>query len=398
MAATGYTPSILFNSVTTGNTPSSLVQGETAWNITDKKLWVGNASGTPIQLIGTGANVSFTDLAYAGTLTGGTGVVNLGSGQFYKDASGNVGIGTSSPTVKLQVAGGAAIQGANFPSSGAGIELSYNSGTGLASAQAYDRTGSAWKDFEINALTQRFGTSGSERMRIDSSGNVLIGQTSTGFGKLVVNAGSSNSAEFKTANATCLINFTPTGYNRFTLGVGQVNVNDFGISDATAGVTKFLITSSGNAVLQGGNTTANGVGVAFPATQSASSDANTLDDYEEGTWTPTCTTTGITSVTTGGKYTKIGNMVYLVGFVSITNAGTASGQMAVSNLPFSYYTSGGSIQGTGVCRESGATGLEYYFNTQGNATTFFINSATNGAVIWINGYTYTFSMTYQTAT
>ena len=91
-------------------------------------------------------------------------------------------------------------------------------------------------------------------------------------------------------------------------------------------------------------------------------------------------------------------MVYLVGFVSITNAGTASGQMAVSNLPFSYYTSGGSIQGTGVCRESGTTGLEYYFNTQGNATTFFINSATNGAVIWINGYTYTFSMTYQTAT
>jgi hypothetical protein len=49
------------------------------------------------------AAVSSTNLAYTGTLTGGTGVVNIGSGQVYKDASGNVGIGTSSPLAKLQV-------------------------------------------------------------------------------------------------------------------------------------------------------------------------------------------------------------------------------------------------------------------------------------------------------
>jgi hypothetical protein len=46
---------------------------------------------------------SFTSLAYSTTLTGGTGIVNLGSGQFYKDASGNVGIGTSSPVRQLTV-------------------------------------------------------------------------------------------------------------------------------------------------------------------------------------------------------------------------------------------------------------------------------------------------------
>lgn len=43
--------------------------------------------------------------SYTGTLTGGTGVVNLGSGQFYKDGSGNVGIGTASPGAKLHVNG-----------------------------------------------------------------------------------------------------------------------------------------------------------------------------------------------------------------------------------------------------------------------------------------------------
>jgi hypothetical protein len=85
----------LKNSVTTTAAPSSLVQGEVATNVTDKKLWVGNAASSPVQLLGAGATVSGTNIDYTGTLTGGTGVVNLGSGQFYKDASGNVGIGTS---------------------------------------------------------------------------------------------------------------------------------------------------------------------------------------------------------------------------------------------------------------------------------------------------------------
>ena len=90
------------------------------------------------------------------------------------DSSGNVGINTTSATVKWQVNGGVAIQGAGFPTAGAGIELSYNSGTSLASLQSYDRTGSAWKDLEINTLTSRFGTGGTERMRIDAVGNMQI--------------------------------------------------------------------------------------------------------------------------------------------------------------------------------------------------------------------------------
>ena len=48
---------------------------------------------------------AFTNLAYTGTLTGSTGILNIGSGQVYKDASGNVGIGTSSPSARLSVAG-----------------------------------------------------------------------------------------------------------------------------------------------------------------------------------------------------------------------------------------------------------------------------------------------------
>ena len=50
----------------------------------------------------TASTGSFTSLAYSTTLTGGTGIVNLGSGQFYKAASGNVGIGVK-PAKKLDV-------------------------------------------------------------------------------------------------------------------------------------------------------------------------------------------------------------------------------------------------------------------------------------------------------
>jgi hypothetical protein len=82
----------------------------------------------------------------------------------------------------------------------------------------------------------------------------------------------------------------------------------------------------------------------FPATQVSSSNANTLDDYEEGTWNPTVTaSTGtITTYTSTGIYTKIGNLVSFNFYVTITNKGTGVGSLHVV-LPFtSVSTSAGS--------------------------------------------------------
>jgi hypothetical protein len=78
-------------------------------------------------------------------------------------------------------------------------------------------------------------------------------------------------------------------------------------------------------------------GVGFPATQVASSDANTLDDYEEGTFTPTVS--GSTSAGTGtysnqtGYYTKVGRLVTVTVYMNWT-AHTGTGNMRFSNLPF----------------------------------------------------------------
>lgn len=77
---------------------------------------------------------------------------------------------------------------------------------------------------------------------------------------------------------------------------------------------------------------ANGGQIAFPAAQSASADANTLDDYEENTWTPTVTSnTGtITAYTSSGNYTKIGNRYLFTVTATITTNGTGGGFLQIT--------------------------------------------------------------------
>jgi len=80
--------------------------------------------------------------------------------------------------------------------------------------------------------------------------------------------------------------------------------------------------------------------IKFPATQVPSADANTLDDYEEGTWTPGIAfgegTVGITYNETFryGKYTKIGNIVFFTGIAVLTSKGTSVGSATITGLPF----------------------------------------------------------------
>lgn len=82
-------------------------------------------------------------------------------------------------------------------------------------------------------------------------------------------------------------------------------------------------------------------GIKFPATPSLSADANTLDDYEEGTFTPTFTasTTNPTvtySASTYGAYVKIGRLVFInlrIVIATLTSAGT--GNIRIAGLPFS---------------------------------------------------------------
>jgi len=78
-------------------------------------------------------------------------------------------------------------------------------------------------------------------------------------------------------------------------------------------------------------------GIKFPGTQGASSDANTLDDYEEGTWTGVFETSGgaLTMGSNTGTYTKVGSVVHCCGYFSTTSLNSKSGNLKLTGLPFS---------------------------------------------------------------
>ena len=96
---------------------------------------------------------------------------------------------------------------------------------------------------------------------------------------------------------------------------------------------------------------ASGAGITFPATQSASTDANTLDDYEEGSWTPTLTasTTAPSSVSYAdqtARYTKVGRVVTVMMFLQINNRTGGSGNTRIEGLPFTSQNVGTAVLGS----------------------------------------------------
>jgi hypothetical protein len=78
--------------------------------------------------------------------------------------------------------------------------------------------------------------------------------------------------------------------------------------------------------------------IGFPATQKPSSNVNTLDDYQEGEFTPVLqfggASSGITYSIQNGYYTKIGNLLNFTMDMLITSKGASTGSVAVSGLPF----------------------------------------------------------------
>jgi hypothetical protein len=135
-----------------------------------------------------------------------------------------------------------------------------------------------------------------------------------------------------------------------------------------------------------------GIGVQFPATQSASSDANTLDDYEEGTWTPRLykNNVEITSPTfASGTYIKVGQLVYInVYFFKVSGTSASGGAWTVENLPF---TSGLNYQsltvGYAAVNSTAFSGgaIRWQAADASNAATFYIDG-TIPTTDWTTGY------------
>ena len=138
-----------------------------------------------------------------------------------------------------------------------------------------------------------------------------------------------------------------------TLAAPSVSGTNTATLPAATGTVALLQTPSFATTIGVGGATpsTSGAGITFPATQSASTDANTLDDYEEGTWSPISGGTA-TYTTQNGTYTKIGNVVtvHFVFQVNVIGTGSTS---SILGLPFTASASAGSQSG----HISYATGL-----------------------------------------
>lgn len=168
---------------------------------------------------------------------------------------------------------------------------------------------------------------------IDTSQNVGIGTASpSSLGKFVVLTAQ--------ADTTDMAVFQRTGTGTFRIRAPSSALATIGTQFAdslafeTNATERMRLNTTGALVLAGGSTSANGIGISFPATQSASTDANTLDDYEEGTWTPADGSgAGLSLTNNSATYTKIGNTVRLT-FYGNYPATANTNQASISGLPF----------------------------------------------------------------
>ncbi len=283
------------------------------------------------------------------SITFGSGIVTRNFGSFYNSgATTNNILSLNSLGGTLQNYSGHALTPVLYLNNGYGttgdttacIRMNLNGGTGGGYLWGYNGDTEWTHNMEYVAATGNVARYTSASQISQTGGNILF-YTNTG--------------------TTAGVVFTPTERGRFP---------------STGGFQAVTTISVGNAV-----PSSSGAGITFPATQSASSDANTLDDYEEGTWTPVLQGSGTAgnfnqSVSTG-KYTKVGNMVTL--YCAITGGavtGSPTGDLQITGLPFAC-AAGTSANGAVQSQALGITQSPVAsFSTRGASSILYLSYVT----------------------
>ena len=233
-----------------------------------------------------------------------------------------------------------------------------------------------------------YEVNGSEKMRLKSDGKLGIGTTSPAK-TLDVNSGSGgNVARFTSTAAEASIQIVNDA-RTWSWGVRDIssNTNAAFIHDNGASADRLVISTAGVVSIPVGIELGSGVdGTA----------ANTLDDYEEGTFTPAASG-GASS--TSGSYTKIGRLVTCHGTLTFPSQSN-SGHVQVEGLPFTSVNADGF---SGFIRYTDYNPKQIMIHGNPNATTFGLYEVDYGSsvttVTWteISGKRFDFTVVYFAA-
>jgi len=276
----------------------------------------------------------------------GTDTIAAGS-RLTIQSDGKVGIGTASPQALLDLT---VPQAKTVTSGSTFAELGKtNESSGYAALQCEIKGGAsaAVRKWEFQTIEQGVANAGIISFQ-PSGGNVGIGTTSPSK-KLAISDGGAQGIELSPQESGVSRIFS---YNRSSNAYTPLNIQGEYLTFGTG-------TSNAERVR------INAEGIAFNGDSAA---ANSLDDYEEGTWTPTIGGWNNTTVKTaasqnGGRYTKIGSLVTVSVNITWNGTETLSGGIIIRGLPFSSnstagYRAAGAIAGfTGV---AGNNNYEYF--------------------------------------
>jgi len=299
----------------------------------------------------------------------------------------------------------------------------------LAFNAVYDATDSRWEYTATGDKAGRYsqtgagdhvwyntntaGTAGNpiaftQAMTLDASGRLGIGTVSPGEPLTVIGGGPTSSTVNFSGGVGGFDNATIASDNDL---VFQVDANNnvgnrsfgwrYGGKGYSDGTFLMKLDSSGNLLVGVTSANANGgvlqlkSGITFPATQVASTDANTLDDYEEGTWTPVVAdaasggNTGTCTVSSA-KYVKIGRLVSVQCDIRAVNTTgmTAGNTFFIRNFPFTAQQGGnGNFYTYRVGRNAATVSSSAFVPDNASSVVFFLystNSATTDNTILVS--------------
>jgi hypothetical protein len=257
------------------------------------------------------------------------------------------------------------------------LQLATNNGTVAVTVDTSQNVG-----IGTTSPSAVLGVNGDIKFGSNSSGTYPGGRFYTNSGTVFIEQLNTQSMQFKTNSAE--FTWIQGANERMRIDAnGRVLV---GLTSANTSGSNFQVSQ----------------GITFPATQSASSDANTLDDYEEGTWTPSLGGTA-TYNQQSGTYKKVGGLVYVSAILQVNTLGTGSSNQ-MSGFPFS--GTAGPRNTLAVAYWSGTVGslgyLAFYIasgTTSSNtiATTSFTNGISDGYGVFQSGTYVMFSGCYHAA-